>query len=128
MSEGLRAFLFIYGLGYAFGLLPFLASVLLARRLKISRRARGCICALVAAATATPVFFSLGWVAAILPVSLGYWFSPQSLHWTVTQIIPATPWIHIASLLITTLLGFVFGWFPKPVSNSSKLNLLHGSA
>ena len=128
MSEDLRPFLFIYGFGYTLGLLPLFASLLLVRRLKITRLARGFICALVAASTATPVFFSLGWVAALLPVSLGYWFSPQALHWTVTQIIPETPWIHLASLLITTMLGFFFGWFPKSGNSSFKPNLLRGPA
>ncbi len=116
MDDSSLLLLKIYAGGFALGLMPFVIYVFLQRRFRISRRLRALLCAVVALATATPVLYVPGWYAVFLPVSLGYWLSPDLLKWTLTQVIPATPWIHVASFVTTAAVGFVVGWHIKPLA------------
>lgn len=121
MNEATKTLLQIYVIGYLLGLAPFFFSLFFVRRLKV-RAVRATVSALIAAATSTPIFFVPGWFAVFLPISLGYWLAPELLPWTFTQVIPETPWIHVASLAATLLVGFLIGWLLEPfaASNSFK--------
>ena len=130
MDEATTLLLKIYAGGYALGLLPFAIYVLIQRRFTMSRTKRASLCALIASITATPVFFVPGWYAVFLPVSLGYWLAPGLLGWTLTQVIPETPWIHALSFFVTATVGFLTGWLVKPraANHSFKPNPTRGAA
>ena len=129
MNETTKTLLQIYVIGYLLGLAPFFVSLFFVRRLKV-RAVRATVSALIAATTSTPIFFVPGWFAVFLPISLGYWIAPNMLLWTFTQVIPEAPWIHLASLAATLLVGFLVGWLLKPsaVNNSLKPKRLRDSA
>ena len=104
----------IYAYSYAVGLFPFILFIFIIRRFNLQRLKRAVVCSLAAAITSTPLMFAAGWFAIFVPVSFGYLLGYESLHWTATMIIPATPGIHLVSLLVTLALGFAIGWFIKP--------------
>lgn len=104
----------IYAYSYAIGLFPFILFIFIIRRFNLQRLRRAVVCSLAAAITSTPLMFAAGWFAIFVPVSFGFLLGYESLHWTATMIIPATPGIHLLSLLVTLALGFSIGWFIKP--------------